>query len=325
LSFIYLNIFRWRKAMAKKHITSIPVICIGNITVGGAGKTPVALAFGKMLKAMGYNIAFVGHGYKSNQLNYMSCIVVDKDIHNAHDVGDEALLLNMIAPTYLARDRSLAVKAARFDGAEIVVMDDGLQNFTVEKSLSVVVIDSQYLLGNDLLLPAGPLREPALPALKKADLIFISGYDRKIIDDAINTLLSKFDTVEVDEIKEKILKSIVKPVNIKELKPHTFFVMTGISNPNKFIDLLKKNKIKIKETYIFPDHHLFSEKELEEIYSKALLYDCKVLTTKKDFVKIPVKYSNDTFVLEIDVEMEAQDMVKSQMKLLFKKNYQIFN
>ncbi|MDA0341241.1 MAG: tetraacyldisaccharide 4'-kinase, partial [Proteobacteria bacterium] len=154
-----------RRLTTPVHVAGIPVICVGNLVVGGAGKTPVALSLASQLAKTGHVVAFLtrGHGGRLS-----GPVQVDPSVHHAGDVGDEALLLAEVAPTWVSRDRGKGGIAARDAGAEVIIMDDGFQNPGLTKTLSLVVVDGGYGFGNGRVLPAGPLREPAKIGLKRA-------------------------------------------------------------------------------------------------------------------------------------------------------------
>ena len=150
------------------------VICVGNITVGGAGKTPLALAIGEMLKEQGYKVAFISRGYKGKLSHLSQVVKVDPKLHTAQEVGDEPLLLADNAPTYICINRHLAASRATKDGAQVIIMDDGLQNYCLFKDINIMVLDDFFYFGNSFLLPAGPLRSAKLEALRNADFICIN-------------------------------------------------------------------------------------------------------------------------------------------------------
>ncbi len=162
--------WRWRRATPAK--APVPVICIGNVTLGGTGKTPLALALAALLQAQGHRPVFLsrGHGGRAR-----GPLVVDPDRHDAALVGDEALLLAAAAPAIIARDRVAGARLAAAQNADLIIMDDGFQNPALHKDASLLVLDTQAGLGNGRVFPAGPLREPLADALARADALVAMG------------------------------------------------------------------------------------------------------------------------------------------------------
>ena len=309
-SLFYLLIHSINFFCTKKHKAKIPVICVGNITAGGSGKTPIVLAIGEILKRHKKDIAFIGHGYKASLLKHTTCIFVDFKMHNVNDVGDEAILLSNFAPTYIARKRIQALFAAQADDCEIAILDDGFQDNSIKKNLSILVIDANYILGNLFLLPAGPLRELPSIALKRADLIIISGIDEEKIQSTINSLLNQFSK-KVPYLVSKITYCIVVPKEIEKFQNKDFFAIIGIAHPQKFLETAKKHCINIKAHAIFPDHHLFDDTGLDAIYNHANVLKCNVITSTKDFVRLPKKYQAITQVMDIEVKFHKYEMILS--------------
>ncbi|AIF81788.1 tetraacyldisaccharide 4'-kinase [endosymbiont of Acanthamoeba sp. UWC8] len=282
LSFIYRFIVYVKYIISKPNKMNIPVICVGNIVVGGAGKTPTVIAIAEFLQSTGKKVAIISRGYKGSlSTNKEATLVQD---HSAYEVGDEALVLSKIASVYINRDRFLAALRAQRDGAEVIIMDDGLQNYTLEKDFSILVIDSNYGLGNHQLLPAGALRESLSLALKKADCIVYTGDGKTNI---INTKLPTFTA-----------KTIVK--NSERLQDKIFIALCGIASPEKFFTTLKSLNITCAEKFIFGDHHNYSREEIEVIVGLANKLNLEIITTSKDIVKIPLTYH--TFIEVVEIE-----------------------
>lgn len=277
----------------------IPVICIGNIIVGGSGKTPFAIQLARICMKNNLKVAFVAHGYKAN-LGSGSCILVDNKKHNHLDVGDEALLLSWIAPTYLSKSRYKAALAAQGNGADVVFLDDGLQDNSIYKDLSFLIINASYGFGNNFMLPVGPLREPARSGMAKIKAVVLSATDQS----EISRFQELYPALWKDIQKNKFaIDSITEAENLAEINNASYVVLTGIANPERFISLIKSKAINIINHFIFPDHHCYLEKELEKIYSVAEQNNCLVLTTAKDFVRLPKKYHLKTKVLNIKLNI----------------------
>ena len=164
-----------RQALVRPWRAPVPVLCVGNLVAGGAGKTPLALALGDRLQQNGVTVHFLTRGYGGREAGPLQ---VDPTRHGFREVGDEALLLARLAPTWVARDRRLGAEAAAKAGAGVLVMDDGFQNPSIEKDLSIIAIDGGYGFGNGLVMPAGPLREPLARGFARADAAVVIGRDR---------------------------------------------------------------------------------------------------------------------------------------------------
>lgn len=287
-SFLYFFIILFKNVIFFKSRKVKPfVICVGNVTVGGTGKTPVCLELGRFLRDRGFNVTYLTRGVGGNG-SYVG--KVDNKIHSAFDVGDEAIMLSKIASTYIGRNRFTAGKLAELDGADIIIMDDGMQNQSIYKDITLLVFDSEYKFGNKLLLPAGPLREPLSWAFKKADFfVCTSSGDRKE-----NTYLE-------EELKQSFsFEYIVK--NIDEVKGKKFIGLSSIADPEKFIRTAKKFGAEILELISYHDHHNYSEGEIEEVLKIAKKHNCMILTTSKDAVKIHEKHFHNIVVLDLFME-----------------------
>ena len=223
LSLVFRLGTKIRKLVSKERKASLPIICVGNIVIGGAGKTPVALKIGNMLTKAGYNPHFVSKGYGGLEKNN----TLVKDWHSPKSVGDEPLLLSEIAPTWIGLDRNKSFKLAKEQGANCIVMDDGFQNPTLQKDFSIVVINGEQGFGNKRVIPAGPLRESIKRGLSRTNLVITIG--------------------EISEsVKNKIPKHIPMigaSFKIKEddlmLKGQKITAFAGIAYPEKFFNSLK--------------------------------------------------------------------------------------
>ena len=171
-SFIYILAITIYRILSKPYCSNIPVVCIGNITAGGTGKTPAAIAITERLKGMGLKPQIVSRGYRGSE---KGPLLVDNKIHNVNQVGDEPLLLSNYAPTWVSKKKVLGVKAAIQAGADIIILDDGFQNMSVHKDLSIVIADASLGFGNEHIIPAGPLREKFTSGIKRADILISIG------------------------------------------------------------------------------------------------------------------------------------------------------
>jgi tetraacyldisaccharide 4'-kinase len=262
-----------RQKTTKPWKAPVPVICVGNIVVGGAGKTPVALDLIERLKTRGQNVHVVSRGYGGSLAGPER---VDPEKHTAKEVGDEPLLLARKAPAWVSRERRLGIEAAVEQGATIIVMDDGHQNPSIVKDLSLVVADGGYGFGNGRVMPAGPLREPVGTGLSRADALILLGADEADVWGRVQRLGYK---------SLSIIRAHIKPVgDIESLREKNVFAFAGIGRPEKFYDTLKAIGCNVVETRAFDDHHPYSEAEIVSILSDAV--DMTVVTTAKDHVRL---------------------------------------
>lgn len=248
----------------------IPVICVGNPTVGGAGKTPTALAIASMLKKAGERPFFLTRGYGGN---LKGPLTVDPQTHIATDVGDEPLLLARAFPTVIARDRIAGAELAAKSGASVIVMDDGFQNPSLKKDFSILVIDGVRGLGNGHVFPAGPLRAPVDQQLQLAQCVVIVG-DR-----------SPTTTIANTGIREFIAR--LEPENsASALAGKEALAFAGIGHPLKFFETLRAAGVKVIEERPFGDHHVFSADEAKALLDAAKARSLTLVTTEKDAARM---------------------------------------
>ncbi|MSO14143.1 tetraacyldisaccharide 4'-kinase [Rickettsiales endosymbiont of Trichoplax sp. H2] len=280
------------------------IICVGNSISGGAGKTPIVIRLAELLSQnTKLKIAVVAKGYKGNLSNNSNAIKVSLNKHTCKEVGDEALLIAKHFPVYISNKRKLAIELAQKDGAETIILDDGFQNNSINKDISILAINNRIFNhdANNLLIPAGPLRESLKTSIRKADIIITSGK---------NTALRKNFN-----LSDKLLffqNTIIK--NPEEISGKKFILLCGIAQPERVVKTAKNLKANILKSYFFPDHYNFSSQELESLYKEATKFHCNILTTKKDFVRIDKKFHKLTTV--IDYAVEINDEKKLIKKIL---------
>jgi tetraacyldisaccharide 4'-kinase len=243
------------------HLSKSKIITIGNITMGGAGKTPVAISISKILKD--HKLAILTRGYKGK----LKGPLIVNDSHNINDIGDEALLLKKHAVTCVSKNRLEGIKFLEDLGYEIIITDDGLQDNRFKKDISIVVVDSFFGFGNELIFPAGPLRESKISGLKKASFITLIG--DKDIDLETSTSI----------IKAKLVSDI-------SLDNRNFIAFAGIGNPEKFFHSVKKAGGNIIQKIAFGDHHQYTNKEIDDLYKLAKMHKAELITTEKDYTRI---------------------------------------
>jgi tetraacyldisaccharide 4'-kinase len=252
----------------------IPVICVGNLTVGGAGKTPAAITIARVLIDAGERPCFLTRGYGGR----LAGPVMVETAHSATQVGDEPLLLARVAPTVVAANRTAGAQLARAKGASVIVMDDGFQNPSLAKDLSILVIDGRRGIGNGRVLPAGPLRASLAPQLDRADALLIVGEPSGAAPLATSAQARNLPlfhaTLDPDQ------KSVNALAGMRVL------AFAGIGDPEKFFATVAAAGINAVATRGFPDHHRFSVKEARNLLDEATHQGLLLLTTEKDIARI---------------------------------------
>ncbi len=265
----------------------VPVVCVGNVVVGGAGKTPLALSIGARLRARGRVAHFLSRGYGGR---LTGPVRVDSDHHDAHEVGDEPLLLADVAPTWIAHDRAAAAKVAVDAGADVLVMDDGLQNQTLAKTHSLLVVDGSYGFGNGRVVPAGPLREPVIDALDRTDQVVIVGPDELGLSVQLKLHVPVLN-----------VSLVVPPDAAAAISGRRVIAFAGIARPKKFLQTLSQVGCEIVSTFEFADHHFYSPNEVMEIVESANRLNATPVTTTKDAARLPALARPMVKVLPIEV------------------------
>ena len=254
----------------------IPVICVGNLTAGGSGKTPIAIAIADMLRARGHKPYFLTRGYGGSEHGP----ALASRGHSAAVMGDEALLLARAAPTIVARDRAAGARLAKDKGATVLVMDDGHQNFSLRKSLSLVVVDAQTGFGNGFQIPAGPLREPVRQGLARTGAVVLVG------DGA----------PDLQGFSGPVLRAHLR-ADASAFADQPVFAFAGIGRPEKFVASLEETGAHVIGRCFFADHHPYTEDEILEL--KAVAGDVVLVTTEKDFVRLSTKSREGIKVLKV--------------------------
>ena len=291
-SIIWILLSLIKRNFAKRYKSHLKVICIGNLSIGGTGKTPFSIQTYKILEILGYKPVFLTRGYRGLT---KGPILVNKS-HNHKDVGDEALLLSKVGTTIVSSNRCIGAKYIENlkKNYDIIIMDDGLQNYQLEQDIKLLLIDKKLLFGNGYCIPAGPLRQTITQGLKKIDAIIFTG-DGDIKDINLNFInnIQNFDTKL--EIK-----------NTFKTKQNNFLAFCALGNPIKFFNTLKKNNFKIVLTKSFPDHYEYKNKDINTLKEEADNRNLKLITTEKDYVKIDDK-ENEISVLPIEINFSKAD------------------
>lgn len=252
----------------------IPVICVGNYHVGGAGKTPFVMVLAALLQELGETPFVLSRGYGGK----LRGPVLVKAPHDAGDVGDEPLLLSRVAPVIVARDRVAGAVRARELGASVIVMDDGFQNPSLHKDLSIVVIDSGRGAGNAAVFPAGPLRAPLDAQVARTDALLVIGLAHGA--DAI--------AAEVAARGAPVLHARFAPSegSLGGLRGRRVLAFAGIGDPERFFKTLRNNGIEVARTRVFDDHHLYTIEEIEQLTAEAAAERLLLVSTEKDMVRL---------------------------------------
>ena len=297
LSKIYALSCSIRNKFINPSSATAPIICIGNLVAGGAGKTLVALSLANVLKD--HSVAFLTRGYGGSFVGPMK---VNYEIHSFNQVGDEALLLSRTAPTWLAHDRVAGARAAISDGAKVIIMDDGFQNLSLKKNYSLVVIEGETGFGNYRLLPSGPLRESVDDGLARTDATIIIGNDKLGVANLIPKSIPRLNA------------SIVPTLEAKVLSGKRVAAIAGIGQPNKFYNTLKGMQCCIVSKHTFSDHHVYKQKEIMNICQKASALDAIVVTTEKDWVRFPSKVKPMVKTVPVKLEWQDRKMIHSLLE-----------
>ncbi len=292
---------RFKKA--HPYQADIPVICVGNLSVGGTGKTPVCLALGSILKEMNIPFYFLNHGYKSQQQG----ILVNPKHMTPLETGDEAQLLAEQAPTIVDKHRARGAQIAQRRGAKALIMDDGFQDPSLIKSLSFLVVDGKNGFGNGRLIPAGPLREPIAKGLTRADAVIIAGTDDSKTTELIKELAPDLPVFHGHFEPDA---EIINTLQGKEV-----FAFAGIGNPDKFFNMLTGFGIPVAKAIPFPDHYFYTRFDIEQLLIESA---GKILvTTTKDYVKIPQDMRSRITVIRGQFIFDEQEEVESLLKGTF--------
>jgi tetraacyldisaccharide 4'-kinase len=301
LGWAYAGVTAWRLARGHAWKAPVPVICIGNLTAGGAGKTPIVRDLARRLKADGWNVGILSRGYGGT---VQGPIKVDPALHDAGTVGDEPLLLVVDAPCWIAKDRAAGARAMTGDGIDLILMDDGLQNPSLNKDLSIIVVDGETGFGNGRAIPAGPLRETVEAGLAHADALIVSGDDKTRIRDRFSNCI-------------KVLQTSVAVRNYLPSGPLLAFA--GIGRPEKFRTSLIEAGASLADFISFADHHAYTRIELEGLARRADALGAQLVTTEKDWVRLDTEWRSRIKAIEIDI-IWHDDAALTALLSRFRKN-----
>jgi tetraacyldisaccharide 4'-kinase len=308
-SFVYVIGFFIIRLLTKSKQVNAKVICIGNLTAGGQGKTPSAIAIGKILDQLAINYAYISRGYGAKIKQSM--IEIDNNC-SAQEVGDEPLLLFNQAPTFVGKNRLLiAKKISKTKKFQALVLDDGLQNNQLKKDLKIIVVDHKIMFGNNLIIPAGPLRQPLKYGISQSDLIILIGNNSSQIPNCL--------------VNKKIINAKILPTNLQQFRAKKIIAFCGIAYPEKFFDTLNNHQLEVIKTIAFKDHHSYNQKDFEFLQNQLNLQqqnnknnqEIILLTTKKDWVKFPDKIKSQISYLDIILKFDDEELIKNEIRKLF--------
>lgn len=274
----------------------VPVLCVGNYHVGGAGKTPTVLALTKLLRELGETPVVLSRGYGGR---LRGPVMVDRMRHTAADIGDEPLMMVRDVPVAVARDRLHGVALAKSQGATAILMDDGFQNPLLLKDAALIVIDSERGLGNGKVFPAGPLRAPLKVQLSRTDALVLIG-DGHAADDVAS---------EISAHGKPVLRARLRPdaTSVAQLFGKPVFAFAGIGDPERFFRSLRASGIAVARTRPFADHHMFSPPELAALAADARREQLTLVTTEKDLARLHGRDDVSDGIVPFAVELEFDD------------------
>ena len=312
VGFVYGLGVKLRFAFTKPYRSSLPVICIGNFTVGGGGKTPLAIEVSRLLVAQGHKPVFLTRGYGGQTKGPHR---VDLATDNAVMVGDEPLILAQSAPVVVCADRAKGARFIEQMSADVILMDDGFQNPSLHKDLSIIVVDEVAGIGNGRVFPAGPLRASLSFQRPRAHMLVMAGPSLADMRGAARRIKERFDG--------PILRSqLVATGDVSWLQDAKVSAVTGIARPDKFYGSLQRLGARIVEMYEFPDHHNFTEDEARDILAAAAIDETKIVMTQKDWVRLPEngergRLRKTACVLHVEVKIdEPQKLLASLEKAI---------
>ena len=287
-SILYYLCFIIYKISNKEKKCNIPVLCVGNITLGGAGKTPTVIEIRQILTKNFKKIFVLTRGYKGTA---KGPLIVSKD-HSFHEVGEESLLHSHFGLTCVSKKKFLGAKFCEAQGGKLIIMDDGLQSIDIKKDCKVLVIDSEYGFGNKNIFPSGPLREPINNGIKNCDLILVIGNNSNIFEENMIP-------------KQKVFMA-KKEISIESCKNKNLFVFSALGNNTNFHNSLLHSGFTIKRIKSFSDHYIFKKKDILSILNVAKKENLTVVCTKKDYVKVPEEFRNKIKPVNLNLKIEKK-------------------
>ena len=277
--------------------TEIPVICVGNLTVGGSGKTPVVITLCRFLSGIGKSTSILTRGFGGKE---KGPIFVSTNLHQSLDVGDEPLMMAHSLDVCVSRNRPLGANhildKKKYD---CIVMDDGLQNPTLKKDLNIAVFDGKFGIGNGFLLPAGPMRQKLEVGIQNIDLVIFNGKDETGLGQKIPPHIPIF-TGELQPDEEIVEK----------MKNRRVYGFAGIGNPSRFFKTLNDIGADLVGEAHFADHHPYTDADLTQLYEEAIQSGAELVTTQKDWMRLPTDWRDRVLTVPVRIHFSADDTIK---------------
>lgn len=290
LGCLYNGVVNWRLSKINPLKVSVPVVCVGNITMGGTGKTPTVIYLAQELRKYGYNPHVLTRGY-GGHLSH--AVKVDIKHHTPHEVGDEPMLIAQHVPVWRGSDRIQLADHAINDGATLLIMDDGLQNPSLYKDCSIGVFDAQSKIGNGRVFPAGPLRQSLRTGLSRTDLVLmLNGED------------SSFEKMLIKEKKLPIYHGKF----VTELCPDPkkkYLAFAGLGIPDKFFNFLREKDFNLSKQISYPDHHNYTSEDLSQLKLMSVSESLQLITTEKDAIKFPREFLKEVDIVSITLHVQS--------------------
>ncbi|WGI22270.1 tetraacyldisaccharide 4'-kinase [Amylibacter sp. IMCC11727] len=305
LSILWRVLSDRRQRKGKHEQVSVPVICVGNINVGGTGKTPTVIKLQSVFNELGVTAHVISKGYGGSEEGPLR---VDEAVHTASDVGDEPLLLAAFGPCWIAKDRAAGAKAAIDAGAEVLILDDGMQNPDLAKDFTIMVVDAGVGFGNERLLPAGPLRQSIADGLLMADMVLSIGPQ-----DAQRAFAKAQDGLAGLPHLKGALEPLETGMLWHDLRA---FAFAGIGRPKKFFDTLRATGANVVETRSFGDHETLSTTLLRRMEMEAASAGAQMVTTEKDAVRLPKDWRHKVITLPVRLQLDDEDRLKEAVSNL---------
>ncbi|MET3560418.1 tetraacyldisaccharide 4'-kinase [Bartonella japonica] len=293
--------FSHRRMVKQPPIIDLPVLCIGNFTCGGAGKTPVVIAFAQVAKELGFVPGIVSRGYGGS---VKGVHLVNEKHDNVRYIGDEALLLARHAFVAISVDRYAAAQQLKQEGCNLILMDDGFQSRRLYMDYALLVVDAMRGFGNRAVFPAGPLRVPLKTQLSFTDSVLLIGHSDA--HDKIHFLVTRAG--------KTLHQAHLQPFASDKVAGKSFLAFAGIGNPNKFFKSIKELSGHVEQTYSYPDHYFFSDTDLKNLVQKAKMQNLWLATTAKDYVRIQKssvqKDLKNLIVFDVKVDFSQKDFCR---------------
>ncbi len=283
LAFLYQILILINKSITRSKKFNIPIVCIGNIYLGGTGKTPLALLIMELLTKKGKKPSIIKKFYQEH-------------------FDEHEMIKNHTKQLFLNKDRTKALNDAESNNRDLAILDDGFQDSSIQKDVNILCFNSNQLIGNGFTIPSGPLRE-RLSSIKKANIIVINGKKNESFEKKILNISNKVE----------IFYSSYEPLNINEFKNKKILAFAGIGNPENFFEMLEEKNVDVQKRISFPDHYEFSKNEIEKIINEALEKSLIPLTTEKDYYRIKKLNLENISYIKIKLKINSEEKLLNKI------------